>query len=78
MEKYIIREKVVVLNEATEGSGVKVFKAWDERLDKYVDNSKIILIINFAELNLCKAMSTRNCSFACHSQVYIVSMIKNS
>ena len=36
MEKYIIKEMVLVLNEALEGSGVKVLKSWEERLDKYV------------------------------------------
>lgn len=36
MDNYIIKEKVVVLNETVEGSGVKVFKTWDNRLDKFI------------------------------------------
>ena len=34
MDKFINKAKVVVLNEAVEGTGVTVFKTWDERLDK--------------------------------------------
>lgn len=31
---FIDKDKVVVLNEEIEGSGVEVFKRWDERMDK--------------------------------------------
>ncbi|KAI6188430.1 PITH domain-containing protein [Aphelenchoides besseyi] len=34
MNTYIIRDKVTVLNEEIEGTGVEVFKKWSERLDK--------------------------------------------
>lgn len=36
----IDKERVECLNEDEEGSGVKVFKTWEERLDK----SEVILI----------------------------------
>ncbi|KAF7635883.1 PITH domain-containing protein [Meloidogyne graminicola] len=34
MDKYIKKENVVVLNESIEGSGVKVFKSWNDRMDR--------------------------------------------
>uniref|UniRef100_A0A915CUB6 PITH domain-containing protein n=1 Tax=Ditylenchus dipsaci TaxID=166011 RepID=A0A915CUB6_9BILA len=40
LNNFIIKEKVVCLNESTEGSGVRVFKSWDERNDRtsFVDS----------------------------------------
>uniref|UniRef100_A0A915MJC5 PITH domain-containing protein n=1 Tax=Meloidogyne javanica TaxID=6303 RepID=A0A915MJC5_MELJA len=32
MDKFINKENVIVLNESVEGSGVKVFKTWADRL----------------------------------------------
>lgn len=34
MDVYIDKDKVNVLNEEIEGTGVDVFKKWDNRLDK--------------------------------------------
>ena len=34
LNNYIVKEKVVVLNEEVEGSGVRVFKSWEERIDR--------------------------------------------
>lgn len=40
MNNYIDFDKVTVLNEAVDGSGVKVFKTWDDRLNRgdYVES----------------------------------------
>uniref|UniRef100_A0A183CND8 PITH domain-containing protein n=1 Tax=Globodera pallida TaxID=36090 RepID=A0A183CND8_GLOPA len=34
MERFINKDRIVVLNESIDGSGKKVFKRWDERMDK--------------------------------------------
>ncbi|KAI1722854.1 PITH domain-containing protein [Ditylenchus destructor] len=34
LDNCIVKEKVVVLNEAVEGSGVKVFKSWEDKHDR--------------------------------------------
>ncbi|KAI6240125.1 PITH domain-containing protein [Aphelenchoides fujianensis] len=34
MEAFINRERLTVLNEEIEGTGIEVFKRWDDRLDK--------------------------------------------
>jgi hypothetical protein len=34
MGAYIDRDKAIILNEETEGTGIEVFKKWDDRMDK--------------------------------------------
>ncbi|KAL3068350.1 hypothetical protein niasHT_030641 [Heterodera trifolii] len=34
MERFINKERIVVLNESIDGSGKKVFKRWEERMEK--------------------------------------------
>ena len=36
LDSYIDKEKITVLNERVDGSGVLVFKPWREHLDRYV------------------------------------------